>query len=199
LPPAAHGAGQLEEGDRAGVDLAGAAPVVGGDPLGGGLERVDPLAKGAPHRGQVVAGGAFQRGERLADRLRDGPGGPALVAGQLAAHQVVGLDARRTLVDRRDKGVAQVLGGAGLLDEAHPAVDLDAGAGDGDAALGGPTLVNGDQKVDQRLVVGASAPGRGTRFVFSFPRSGTFDSRAVASAPLSRRRSSGAAATFLAR
>jgi hypothetical protein len=28
--------------------------VVGDDPLGAGLERVDPLAEGAPHRGQVA-------------------------------------------------------------------------------------------------------------------------------------------------
>ena len=55
---------------------------------------------------------------------------------QLAGHQVDRLDAVGAFVDRQDPGIAQVLGGAGLLDEAHPAVHLDAERGhlDGDVA-----------------------------------------------------------------
>ena len=53
-----------------------------------------------------------------------------LVACQLAPDQVVGLDAGRALVDRGDARIAQILRGAGLLDEAHAAVHLDAGGGD---------------------------------------------------------------------
>ena len=48
---------------------------------------------------------------------------------QLAGHQVDRLDAVGAFVDRKDPGIAQVLGGAGLLDEAHAAVHLNADRG----------------------------------------------------------------------
>src|SRR3546814_5416030 len=43
---------------------------------------------------------------------------------QLAADEVHGLDAVGALVDRRDAGVAEVLGDAGLLDVAHAAEQI---------------------------------------------------------------------------
>src|SRR6266702_4327100 len=73
----------------------------------------------------------------------------------LAADEVVRLDAGRPFVDAGDARVAQVLRRSGLLDEAHPAVDLDAGRGDVDPRLGAPALDDGDRKVDERLVAGA--------------------------------------------
>ena len=58
----------------------------------------------------------------------DRPGDLAAIAQRLAADEVVGLDRRRALVDRQDLGVAVELRGAGFLDVAHAAVDLDAEA-----------------------------------------------------------------------
>jgi hypothetical protein len=65
------------------------------------------------------------------------------VGRQLAADQVHGLHAVGALVDRRDAGVAVVLGRAGLLDEAHAAVHLHAERGDLHAHVGGPGLGDG--------------------------------------------------------
>ena len=45
---------------------------------------------------------------------------------QLALHEVDRVDAVRAFVDRRDAGIAHMLGRPGLLDEAHAAMDLDA-------------------------------------------------------------------------
>ena len=59
---------------------------------------------------------------------------------QLAPDQIRRLDAVGAFVDRRDAGVAQMLGRAGFLDEAHPAVDLDAKARDLAADIGAPGL-----------------------------------------------------------
>ena len=81
--------------------------------------------------------------------------GGARLAPDLAADEVVGLDAGGALVDRGDARVAQVLRGARLLDEAHAAVHLDAERGDLDAGFGGPALHHRDQEVDDRL---AAAP-----------------------------------------
>ena len=63
---------------------------------------------------------------------------------ELSRHQVDRLDAVGALVDRQDSRVAQMLGGAGLLDEAHPAVDLDAERGDLDGDVGRERL--GDRR-----------------------------------------------------
>ncbi|MNQ77520.1 hypothetical protein D3C85_923900 [compost metagenome] len=71
----------------------------------------------------------------------------AAVHRQLAADQVHGLDAVGAFVDRGDAGIAVVLGGAGLLDEAHAAVDLDAQRGDFAADVGGPGLGDGGEQV----------------------------------------------------
>jgi hypothetical protein len=48
----------------------------------------------------------------------------------------VRLDAARAFADGRDARIAQVLRGAGLLDEAHAAMDLHAERRDVDGALG---------------------------------------------------------------
>ena len=62
--------------------------------------------------------------------------GNEVVLRELARDEVDGLDAVRALVDRRDAGVAQMLDRPRLLDEAHAAMDLDAGGGDVDADIG---------------------------------------------------------------
>ena len=80
-------------------------------------------------------------------------GGAAAVARGLAADQVVGLDRRRAFVDRQDPRVAQVLRGAGLLDEAHAAVHLHAEARDLDAHLGAVALDQRHHELVEGLVL----------------------------------------------
>src|SRR5437763_345891 len=96
----------------------------------------------------------------------------ALVATELAANQIVGLDAVGALVDRRDAGVAQILRRAGLLDVAHPAMHLDPDRCNLDTEIGAPRLDHRDQQIgaalctELRLAIGRpSASGRnfGTR------------------------------------
>ncbi len=67
----------------------------------------------------------------------------ALVARQLAADQIVGLNAGGSLVNRRDAGIAKKLRGARLLDEAHAAVHLNPERGDVHRILRAPALMTG--------------------------------------------------------
>jgi hypothetical protein len=62
------------------------------------------------------------------------------------------LDAVGAFVDRQDARIAQVLGSAGLLDEAHAAVDLHAERGDSMATFGAPALHDRRQQVDRAPV-----------------------------------------------
>ena len=87
----------------------------------------------------------------------------ALVAGQLAADEVAGLDAVGAFVDRRDARVAQMLRRAGLLDIAHAAMHLDAGRGDLDPLVAAPRLDHRDQQIGATL--GARAAGMALRSV----------------------------------
>ena len=75
----------------------------------------------------------------------------AAVLGDLAADQVARLDAVGAFVDRQDARVAEMLRGAGLLDEAHAAMDLHADRGDLDAEVGAPRLDDRDQQIDAVL------------------------------------------------
>ncbi|MPM84675.1 hypothetical protein SDC9_131748 [bioreactor metagenome] len=75
---------------------------------------------------------------------------PALAC-QLAADQVVGLDARGAFVDGRDARVAHVLGGAGFLDVAHAAMHLHAVGRDALRAVGTPAFDHRYQQADQGL------------------------------------------------
>ena len=78
----------------------------------------------------------------------------AIVAHQLAADQVVGLDAGGAFVDGGDAGITHVLRCAGLFDEAHAAVDLHAVGGDALGLFGAAALDDGDQQIDQSLALG---------------------------------------------
>ena len=81
---------------------------------------------------------------------------------ELAPDQIGRLDAVRAFVDRRDAGVAKMLGGAGLLDIAHAAMDLHAEARHLAADVGAIGLDQRRQQVrarPRRLVAGAPAVG----------------------------------------
>ena len=80
----------------------------------------------------------------------------AIVEPELAPDQIGGLDAVGAFVDRRDPRVAEMLRGAGLLDIAHAAVDLDAEAGDLVAEIGAVRLGERGQQVEPRLAPRAS-------------------------------------------
>ena len=87
-----------------------------------GSDAVGEPGGGSPR--QVVARGGELGVERL-DAGEEVVDDAAASHRQLAADEVDRLDAVGALVDRRDADVAVVLGDAGLLDEAHAAVDLD--------------------------------------------------------------------------
>ena len=86
---------------------------------------------------------------------------------QLAHDEVDRLDAVGAFVDRRDAGVAKSAGGAGLLDEAHAAMHLDAERGDLDADVGGECLGDRRQQVGALLPVDLVARLRETRAMSS--------------------------------
>ena len=105
-----------------------------------------------PNSGRLEARTSLDRLRQLGDvGLDDAP--PS--SGSLRVGEVDGLDAVGALVDRQDARVAIVLGGAGLLDEAHAAVDLHADGGDLAADVGGEGLGDGRQ---QRGAGGGSRP-----------------------------------------
>ncbi len=76
--------------------------------------------------------------------------GEATVKPELAPNQVSRLDAVGAFVNRRDSRIAEVLGGAGFLDIAHPAVHLDAKAGDLAADIGAPGFGHGRQHISSQ-------------------------------------------------
>ena len=86
---------------------------------------------------------ALHVGEQRAHRV-------TAIAGELAADEIVRLDAGGALVDGRDAHVAHVLRGARLLDEAHAAVHLHADGGDLVADLGAPALDDRCQELTAR-------------------------------------------------
>ena len=62
--------------------------------------------------------------------------GLAAIQTQFPAHQVGGLNAVGTFVDRCDTGIPEMLACAGFLDEAHTAMNLHAERGDFIADIG---------------------------------------------------------------
>ena len=100
---------------------------------------------GVDGRGQVPVRpvGAHQ-GKLGAERL-------AAVAGELARHEVHGLDAVGALIDGRNAAVAHMLCGAGFLDEAHAAMHLNAERDDLDAKVAAPRLDHRDHQIHLRL------------------------------------------------
>ena len=123
---------------------------LGLDQMGGrAFQRVEPLGEAAMQRLPCrLAAELGQDRPHLGEQSR---AASPPVAAELAADQVGGLDAVGALVDRRDAGVAIVLGGAGLLDVAHAAMHLDAGRGDLDAEVGAPGLDHRGQQVGPAL------------------------------------------------
>ena len=81
--------------------------------------------------------------------------GGAAVAADLAAEQIVRLDAGGSLVNGGDAHVAHVLRRSGLLDETHAAVYLHADGGDLVGCLGAPRLDDRNQQIAAGLGSGA--------------------------------------------
>ena len=79
----------------------------------------------------------------------------------LARHQIERLDAVGAFVDGGNAGVAEMLGSASLLDEAHAAMHLHAEGSDLDADIGGEAFGHRGQ---QR---GALVPGLARALAFS--------------------------------
>ena len=81
--------------------------------------------------------------------------GRAFFIRDLSSDQIIGLDAGGAFVDCRDAGIAQVLRGAGFLDEAHAAVHLHAGRCDLDRLLGAPAFDDRREQIEHGLVLHA--------------------------------------------
>ena len=88
----------------------------------------------------------------LSDERRHGF---AAVAREFAADQIIRLDAVRSLIDRCNSRVAQVLRGTRFLDIPHAAMHLNAGRGDGDPEIGAPRLDHWDQQICATLCCSA--------------------------------------------
>ena len=109
-------------------------------PLRRAVEAVDGFAQargGLAEGGRVAGAHIGHRRAQLVEIKRDRA---AAFQRHLARHQIERLDAVGALVDRGDAGVAVMLGGAGLLDEAHAAVHLHAEGSHLDADIGGERL-----------------------------------------------------------
>jgi hypothetical protein len=96
----------------------------------------------------------------------------AAIGGEFARHEVDRLDAVGALIDRGDARVAIMLGGAGLLDEAHAAMDLHAEIGHLVADVGGEAFAIG--------VSSAPRAAASARTLASLARTETSSATAVA-------------------
>ena len=98
--------------------------------MSGALEAIHRLAQ--PHVGKAETGivAAVDRVDDVSDFVDIGVDRRAAGERELAGDEIDRLNAVGALVDRRNARVAQMLGGAGLLDVAHAAVHLHAKRGD---------------------------------------------------------------------
>ena len=90
------------------------------------FERVRSLGEPFRRRAEACAAAAGDVARHLPDLSNLVADGFAVGQRQLALHEIDRVDAVRAFVDRRDAGIAHVLGRPGLLDESHAAMDLDA-------------------------------------------------------------------------
>ena len=127
-------------------------------PVGCRLDGHDALGEGVERLAGIEARQGSQGDLHVGDQVM---GGLPTVLRQLAADEVHGLDAVGAFIDRGDAGVAIVLGRAGLFDEAHAAVNLDALRGDVATDIGRPGLGNRGEQVLAALPASAILCGRG--------------------------------------
>jgi hypothetical protein len=152
---AERGAEQSEIRRRAGQRVVRRRGGALQEPAAGALERGKRVAQpGAGAAERRIVGGldlADDAGEFVEQR----PDRRAAIGGELSRHQVDRLDAVGAFIDRGDARVAVMLRGAGLLDEAHAAMDLDAERGDLVANVGGERLCDRRQQRAARRGVSA--------------------------------------------
>src|SRR5215468_9260803 len=122
-------------------------------PVGRALERIDRILEPHPRPAKSRVIGGVDRRHRAPDLADVGAHRGAAGERKLAGDQVDRLDAVRSLVDRRDARIAQMLCGAGLLHVAHAAVHLHAERGDLVAYIGGECL--GDRGEQGGALVGS--------------------------------------------
>ncbi|MNJ30555.1 hypothetical protein D3C77_251550 [compost metagenome] len=163
-PAADHVAHQLQIGVGARQHVGGARRIGLGvqQPQGGVFDSLDGHSESFNRLADIEAVDLGQGRRHLGD---ESLGRFAAVHRQLAADQIHGLDAVGAFVDRGDAGVAIILSRAGLLDEAHAAVHLNAHRGDLAADVGGPGLGDGGEQVlaalpDLALFLGGGVAGQ---------------------------------------
>ena len=156
-----HAAGgkceQPQIGRRADQRCVGLLLEPGEQPIGGARQALDRIAE--PHRRpaetRIVAGAelAHDAAQLLDMRGDRGAAGQR----QFARDQIDRLDAVGAFIDRGDPRIAEMLRGAGLLDEAHAAVHLHAERGDLVADIGRERL--GDRREQRGALLGGLARG----------------------------------------
>ena len=126
LPARHQVAGQHEVGHAASEDGVGAGFGVTRHKLNhlhkGGASSVQSLG----HHQGIRSALLLQISHCFFNLLRDGFGGLPPITRRLAAHQIIGLNSGRALVNRQNFGVAVMLGRTRFLNEAHAAVHLNA-------------------------------------------------------------------------
>ena len=120
-------------------------------PPRGGVGRIERALEVSPRPVVLRA----ECGHRADERTHLGDHGErrrAFFERHFAPDEIVRLNAGRALVYRGDARIAEVLRRAAFFDEAHAAVDLHARRGDLDRLLRAPSLHDGRQEIEQRLL-----------------------------------------------
>ena len=155
LPAAGHGAEQFQERDRPRGRRLHVAGESRNQPVGRLGQRCNAFGqRAANHRKARMTDlrkVSIERPHLLQQQLD----GCALFIRDLAADEIVGLDSRGALVDRRDTRIAQILCGTRFLDETHAAVDLHTRRRNFDGLLGAPALHHRRQQIEHGLIFGA--------------------------------------------
>ena len=124
LPPPGHGAEQLQERDRPGGRRFHVAGESGDQPVGRLGQRGNAFGQRPPNHRKARMADLPQISIERPHLIEQQLDGCSLFIRDFAAYQIVGLDSRSALVDRRDSRIAQILRGTRFLDETHAAVDL---------------------------------------------------------------------------
>ena len=151
-PAAGHRAEQFQIRHRHCGRSLGLLTVVINQPVRRRLQRMHRLHVAAMHAGKRLAR-RRKAGVESAHLVNQRQRGCAFFGADLAADQVVGLDAGGAFINGRDARIAQILRSAGLFNEAHAAMDLHAGRGDFHRNLGAPALDHRRQQVKPCLVL----------------------------------------------
>ncbi len=132
LPSARHDPQELKKRRRPAEHGVDVIPAGRPNPVDRRGQRRNATAQPRLYGREVISGRVIQAVCNALDVGDQGSRGLAVIAQNFSTDEVDRLDAGGAFVDRGDAGIAQVLGGAGLLDISHAAVNLQADGRDVD-------------------------------------------------------------------